>query len=340
MKKTLFISILAVAALAGACSKKAASDSATAAGETPKVRTATAQTQDVPQTAEFTTTVQPENKNSIAGASGRIKKLFVEVGSRVVKGQKLVQMDDANVANLQVQIANIQTTYNRVKELVAVGGASQQDLDNAKLQLDVAKTNLKTLEENTFLLSPINGVVTARYFDEGDLFAPSQYPIVTVMQINPLKLKINVSESYFTKVKLGMKADVTFDVLAGEKYEGKINLIYPVIEEMTRTFTVEIGLANNDLRVRPGMSGKVTLNFGSERRIVIPDKAVVKQQGTNDRYVYILKADNTVEYKQIQPGKRLGNEYEIISGIAEGEKVVTEGNTNLIAGSKVVSIEN
>jgi len=228
---------LAVAGVSSPSKKAAQTAEGTAADTITKVRVETAEVQVVPQMAEFTTTVQPENKNSIAGASGRIKRLFVEVGDRVTKGQKLVQMDDANVLNQRTQIDNIRATCQRVEELFKVGGASQQDLDNARLQLSVAETNLKTLEENTFLLSPINGVVTARYFDEGDLFAPSTYPIYVVMQINPLKLKIDVPERYYTKVKLGMKAQVAFEVLAGENFEGKINLIYPTIDEMTRSFT-------------------------------------------------------------------------------------------------------
>jgi len=342
MKKLKLIGIAAIiaATLLTSCGKKAAD---TATGKTDpvaKVRVAQATLQDVLQTAEFTTTVQPESKNNIAGTAGRIKKLFVEVGDRVSKGQKLAQMDDANVANLQTQIANIRVTYQRVEELLKVGGASQQDFDNIKLQLNVAETNLATLEENTFLVSPINGIITARYFDEGDLFAPSQYPIYTVMQMNPLKLKINVSESYFTRVKLGMKATVSFDILNGETFEGRVNLIYPTIDELTRSFTVEIGLANNAMKIRPGMYGKVTLNFGTAQNIVIPDKAVIKQQGTDHRYAYVLNADNTVSYRQIVLGRRMSATYEILSGIADGDKVVIDGITGLIDGKKVIVIDN
>ena len=94
--------------------------------------------------------------------------------------------------------------------MFAVGGASQQDLDNAKLQLDVAQTNLKNLSENTYLLSPISGVITAKNYDEGDMYS-GQQPILTVMQINPVKLKVDVSESYYSNIKPGMPVSVKVD---------------------------------------------------------------------------------------------------------------------------------
>ena len=90
-----------------------------------------------------------------------------------------------------------------------MGGASQQELDNAKVQLDVAEINFKNLSENTFLLSPISGIVTARNYDEGDVYS-GQMPLLTVMQINPVKLKINISETYYSKVRVEIPRPLRF----------------------------------------------------------------------------------------------------------------------------------
>ena len=235
MKKNLIFSILTLALVFASCSKKNENATQTDADKPNLVRVAASVKKDVPQTSEFMATVQPEAKNNIAaGAPGRIRKIFVETGDLVSKGKKLAQMDDANLANLQVQVENLRITHKRISELFAVGGISQQELDNIKLQLDVAETNYQSLQENTFLISPIDGIVTARYFEEGDLFAAGQYPIVTIMQISPVKININVPESYFTKVKKGMSVDVKFDVFENETFEGKVNLVYPTIDELTR----------------------------------------------------------------------------------------------------------
>ncbi|NDV46662.1 efflux RND transporter periplasmic adaptor subunit [Paludibacter sp. 221] len=342
MKKIQFISMLFLAVAIGfsSCGTKQEEQTHSIADDEgkPKVRLQEVTKRDVPQTADFTATVQPEIKNNITSQSpGRIRKLMVEVGDNVKKGQKLAQMDDANLANTRTQINNMRTTYNRVAELYEVGGASQQELDNAKLQLDIAEINMKNLEENTSLISPIDGIVTARNYDEGDMYN-GQVPVFTVMQISPLKLIINVSESYYAKVKKGMTVDVKFDVFGDEVFEGTVNLIYPTIDEMTRTFTTEITLPNKDLRVRPGMFGRVTINFGVENRVVVPDQAIVKQPGSGERFVYVYK-NGKVSYDRVELGRRFGNEYELISGVESGSQVVVAGQTRLANGAEVEIIK-
>ena len=302
--------------------------------EIPNVRVQQVKLQDVEQTGQFTATVQPEVKNNISPSTpGRIRKIMVEVGTSVSKGQKLVQMDAANLSNLEIQVENYQRMYNRVAELFSVGGASQQELDNAKLQLDIAKTNLQNLSENTYLLSPTAGVVTARNYDNGDIFN-GQIPILTVMQINPVKLLINVSESNYAQVKIGMPVTIKFDIFEGETFQGKISLIYPTIDERTRSFQVEIKMNNANYKIRPGMFARVEINFGSAQRIIVPDMAVIKQSGSGEYFVYVYK-DGSVIYQRVELGNRLGKEYEIISGLNDGDLVVVSSQSKLADGKKV-----
>jgi RND family efflux transporter MFP subunit len=261
----------------------------------------------------------------------------VEVGDKVVKGQRLAQMDAVNLVNSETQIENFKRIYNRVSELYAVGGASQQELDNARLQLTLAETNLKTLQENTLLLSPISGIVSARNYDDGDMYN-GQQPILTVMQINPVLLKINVSETFFSMVKPGMKVDVTLDVYEKESFKGKVSLVYPTIDERTRTFGVEIKLDNPNSKVRPGMFARVNINFGAINRVVVPDQAIIKQAGSGARFVYLLEGDK-VSYKQIELGRRIDTEYELISGIESGAEVVVSGQGKLADGIAVEVIK-
>ena len=105
-------------------------------------------------------------------------------------------------------------------------------------------------------------------------------PVLVVEQITPVKLYINVSEGYFTKVKKGAPVSVKVDVYGDEEFEGKISLVYPTIDPATRTFPVEIQLVNRDQRVRPGMFARATLNFGTQDHVVVPDLAIVKRAGS------------------------------------------------------------
>lgn len=302
--------------------------------EKPKVKLADVTARPVEQIQEYTATVEAEVKNNIAPSSPvRIDKIFVEVGDHVSKGQKLVQMDAANLKQTKLQLDNQEVEFNRIDELYKVGGASKSEWDAAKMAYDVKKTAYQNLLENTSLLSPISGVVTARNYDSGDMYSGGN-PVLTVEKITPVKLLINVSEVYFTKVKKGAPVNVKLDVYGDEAFEGKISLIYPTIDPSTRTFQVEIQLPNQNQKVRPGMFARASLNFGTEENVVVPDLAIVKQAGAGDRYVYVYK-DGKVTYNKVELGRRMGTEYELKSGVPNNSQVVIAGQTRLINGTEV-----
>ena len=302
--------------------------------EKPRVKVADVTARPVDQIQDYTATVEAEVKNNIAPSSPvRIDRILVEVGDRVSKGQKLVQMDAANLTQTKLQLDNQKIEFNRIDELYKVGGASKSAWDAQKTQLDVSRATYKNSQENTQLLSPITGIVTARNYDSGDMYSGGS-PIFTVEQIRPVKLLINVSESLFTKVKKGKDVDIRLDVYGDEVFKGKVSLVYPTIDPNTRTFPVEIKIDNNDERVRPGMFARVTIGFGTQNHVVAPDLAIVKQSGAGDRYIYVYK-DGKVYYEKVELGRRMGNKYEVISGVNSGDQVVISGQSRLNNGMEV-----
>lgn len=342
MKKSFQVAAVVVAAMLGACSggeEKKTENAVEAVAAKPAVKLATVTSRAVEQIEEYTATVEAEAKNNIAPTTpGRIDKIFVEVGDHVRKGQKLVQMDAANLKQLKLQLDNEQKEFNRINELYKVGGASKSEWDAAKTSLDVRTTSYQNLQENTQLVSPINGVVTARNFDNGDLYASTQTPVLVVEQITPVKLLVNVSEPNFPKVTKGMGVTVKLDVYGDEEFEGKVSLVYPTIDAATHTFPVEVTLANANQRVRPGMFGRVTMNFGTKDHVVVPDMAIVKRAGSGDRYVYVY-SNGKVSYDKVELGRRMGTEYELVSGVENNSQVVVAGQTRLADGIEVEVIQ-
>ena len=132
-------------------------------------------------------------------------------------------MDETNLKQTKIQLDNQELEFKRIDELYKVGGASKSAWDAQKTQLDVSRATYKNLQENTQLLSPITGIVTARNYDSGDMYSGGS-PIFTVEQIRPVKLLINVSESLFTKVKKGKDVDIRLDVYGDEGFKGKVRL--------------------------------------------------------------------------------------------------------------------
>ncbi|MDE5675270.1 MAG: efflux RND transporter periplasmic adaptor subunit [Muribaculaceae bacterium] len=302
----------------------------------------------VVQEGNYTATVEPELINNISASSpNRIKQILVDEGMRVSKGQKLVVLDDVNTTSYEMQVANakanlenVQINYDRAVELLKIGGGTQQNVDQMQLQLTNAKNSLATAErtlrnvqENTILVSPINGIVTARNYDPGDM--TSTLPILTVAQVQPVKIVINVSESELSHVKKGMAAEVRFDTYGNEMFDGIVTMVAPTVDADSRTFGVEITVNNSDNRILPGMFGRVKLNLGEAEHVVVPDRAVVKQPGSGNHYIYVYNSDGTVSYNKVELGQRIGDSYELLSGVEPGAKVVVSGQSRLADGVSV-----
>ncbi len=262
-------------------------DQTTTQDQKVQVKVETVTSQDVEQTSEFTATVEASVTNKIAPQMAvRIDKVFAEVGDKVRKGQKLAQMDQSNLMQSKVQMENIEAEFKRLDELYKIGGVSKSQWEAQKTSLEIAKTSYRNLSENTQLISPINGVVTARNYDSGDMFSMGT-PIFVVEEIRPVKLLVNISETLFTQVKKGMPVDVKLDVYGDETFAGKVSLVYPSIDSQTRTFPVEITVANNDERVRPGMFARVMLEFGKAKQVVLKTRNL--PEDTKETLVGILE---------------------------------------------------
>lgn len=322
--------------------KKSSSEGAAAqevAQELPKVAVEKVTRQAVNHVGTYTSTVQANVVNNIAPQSAlRIKTINVEIGDFVSRGQVLARMDVSNLEQAKLQLANDSTELVRIKGLYEVGGVSKSELDAIQLSYNVRKTSYHNLLENTVLRSPITGVVTARNYDKGDMYTMGQ-PLFTVQEITPVKLLVGISESDYTRVKKGDKVSLTVEALPGETFEGHIERIYPTIDPATHTFTVEVRVANRNRKLRPGMYAKVDVNFGSSESIVVSDRALVRQQGAGDKFVYVYDPDaRTVSMVKVEVGVRFGNSAEILSGIEDDVYVVTEGQLRIKDGVEVDAV--
>ncbi len=335
MKKNLKFIAMATLVMFCACGKK--EQKAIETIEKPVVKVERVTTESVAQLEEYPTTVEAEIKNNIIPNSPlRIEKIFVEIGDNVKKGDKLVQLDAKDLDKLELQYEYQKTDFERIEELYRVGGIAKADYENAKTQLDITKKTLDSRTENTLLVSPIDGIISARNYDNGDMY--NGQPILVVEQISPVKMKVNISESYYAKTNKNLDVKLTFDAYGSEVFDGKIDIIYPTISSSTHTFPVEIIVENSDQKIRPGMYGKAIINFGSADHVVVPDMAVKKQAGSGDYYVYTYN-NGIVKNHKVELGRRMGNRYELLSGIKPGETVVVAGVEKLVDGIEVEVIE-
>ncbi len=334
VRTIIYVAAAVMAVSCGNNNSKTAEQPQAAEVRLPNVTIMAASYKDVPQSDVYTANVEAYAKNNIAPQSpSRIQKIYVEVGDFVRAGQIVAKMDEVSLNQSKLSMANDSLEYSRIKKLYEQGGVSKSDFDAMELKYNVTRSQYQNLLENTILRSPVSGVITARNYDQGDMYGGS--PIYVVEQITPVKLYVGISEMDYTRVKKNDTVTLTADALPGKTFTGRIARIYPTIDAATHTFTAEVNVANSDRLLRPGMYARVTVNFGSNHSIVVPDDCVVKQQGSGVRSVFVLQADNTVKEIVVTLGRHFGTEYEILSGIAEGDNVVVKGQASLKNGSKV-----
>ena len=336
------LTVLAAAALAVSCGNRGGKADVKPQEETkiPLVEVYSAAYMTVSHETVYSSTVQANIVNNISPqTAGRIRKLNVEVGDFVSKGQILAEIDRMQLEQAELKLKNDERELERCRQLLNEGGLSQSDFDSMELAFKVSKTSYDNLVENTILRSPVSGVITARNYDVGDMYSMSS-PVYTVQQITPVKLLVAVSETDYTRISKGDKCVITADALPGESFRGSVVRIYPVMDPSSHTFNVEVQVPNANARLRPGMYARVSLNMGDTESIVIPDAAIVKQQGSGQRTVFVLKDDDTAEVRLVTLGKFFDGQYEVLEGLSEGDRVVSKGQASLRAGVKVEVVKS
>ncbi|MBO4418157.1 MAG: efflux RND transporter periplasmic adaptor subunit [Bacteroidales bacterium] len=334
MKKYTFLTICILALAAVSCKQNQNKAQQEAAVREELVETTVLHPVEVMRTIEVSTTLEGYQKVSIApGVTGHIEHIYVDVGSRVGRGANLVRMDQQQYNTTKLTFANLALELNRLEALVASGAVSQQTYDQTKLSYDQTSESLKYLEENTFVKAPISGVVSAKNYEDGELY--SGQSILELTQIGTLKALMPIPETYYPRVKAGMKVDIRSEIFPDTVFPATIEIVYPTIDPATHTFNVKVRIPNGDERLRPGMYVHSSLEMGRSEALLMPYQAVQKLTGANDRYIY-LNDGGVAKRVFVQMGQRFDDKIEVLSDeVTEGVEVVTTGAEKLIPGCKL-----
>lgn len=332
MKKSLVLLIAAAAMVA--CNSKSKTDQTKTEEKAVLTKCAAVTAETVHITETYTSEIEPYKENDITpAASGlHIDRILVDVGDRVAAGQVVATLEKTTLRQQESQLNIVEDVYKRMKPVYEAGGISAQELVQYENQYNMQKEVVENLRRNSEVRSPISGVVTARNFEPGDLFGGQ--PILHIMQIDKLKVMANISEQYFADVKVGMPVQVSVDIYPGETFEGRVSLIYPALDTATRTFKVEVTLPNTQNKLRPGMYARATFDMGTKEGIMVPDISILKQSGSNERYVYVIEGDKATR-RSVRTGRQVEDRIDILSGISVGEKVATTALTKLSDGAKI-----
>jgi len=277
--------------------------------------------------------------NVISETQGTVTAVLVKVGSTVRSGSVLVQVDDeipkSTKAAAEINFQKTRRDYERAEELYTQNSISASQLDASRLamkaaenQLDIARRQL----ENTRIKSPIAGTVNARYVDLGTMVQPGK-TVANIVDINTLKVRVNVSEREAFQLKAGDKVDVSTDVYPGVVFPGTIDNIASKSDE-AHTYPIEI-LVNNNGRhpLKAGLFARIAFkSIAPVETIAIPRVALIGS--IKDAQVFVVHG-NVASLHSLVIGRQSAELYEVASGLAEGDTVVVSGQNNLVDQARI-----
>jgi len=271
--------------------------------------------------------------------TGRIAAINFEEGSKVEKGQVLIQLDDSIArAELEQSKANLRLARSqsqRAAQLNKEGFISRQAVDeavNQRLVQEAAVALAQAQLDKTSILAPFDGVLGLRNVSVGDYVSPGA-DLVQIEAIDPLQVDFRIPEHYLGAVLPGQPLTVSFDALAGVVRNGVVDAIHPLVDVGGRSILLRATIPNPDNRLRPGLFARVRLQLSNGEAVMVPEAALAPSGET--QYVFRLN-DNTVERVEVQTGLRRDGMVEILAGLNEGDTVVVAGIQKISDGSRVV----
>ena len=277
--------------------------------------------------------------NVISETQGNVTAVYVKVGTPVRAGTVLVQIDDeiprSTKAAAEINYQKAQRDFQRAEELYQENSISVSQLDASRLavkaaenQLDIARRQL----ENTRPKTPISGMVNARFVDIGTMVQPGK-PVANIVDINTLKVRVNVSEREAFQLKPGERVSISTDVYPGIPFDGTIDNIASKADE-AHTYPVEIVVPNNPKHpLKAGMFARIAFKSIAPQEVIsIPRVAVIGS--VKDAQVFVVRG-NTAVLRPVVIGRQSSELFEVASGLEEMDTVVTSGQNNLVDGTRV-----
>jgi membrane fusion protein, multidrug efflux system len=303
------------------------------------VRVMELQPQTITRSVEYPGNLEPFEEVHLAPASpGRIESIFANVGDWVSSGTTLVQMDRTQLHQAEIQLKNLEADFRRLDTLAGYGSIPRQQYEQLQSQYEVAKSNVEFLRDNTRLQAPFNGVISGRYYEPGEMYSGAPNPmtgkaaVLSIVQIDRMRAMVSVSEGYFPQIKNGMETAVKVDIYPGQVFSGRIYRIHPAIDPANRTFSVEVLIENREGLLRPGMFSRITFNLGQEEAVLLPSMAVLKMQGSNERFLFV-EENGTARRVSVTVGKRYDDQVEVFSDeLKPGARVIVTGQSRLLDG--------
>ena len=328
--------------LLGACQQEQAPVGDDSGDETPPVPVETSVPVRGDVYAMYTGTAPIEafaEADVIAKVGGEVRELLVEEGDEVSKGQVLARLDGERLRlelnESEAKLRKLQRDFERNVDLQAKGLISDGDFEKIKYEMEAleAAFNLASLElDYTQIRAPIDGVVARRFVKLGNTISEGD-ALFKVTSLDPLVAYLHVPEREYRNVDPGQTVGIEIDALGGETIVATVSRVSPIVDPQTGTFKITVEIVDEQRRIKPGMFGRIGVIYDvREDALQIPRSAIIEDQGTAS--VFVVEDGHAVR-RQVETGYGNKGMVEIISGLRDGEQVVTVGQAGLKQDSRV-----
>ena len=280
----------------------------------------------------------------IAKVDGEVRELHVEEGDRVEKDQILATLDGdrlrLELSESQARLGKLQRDYQRNQELQEKGLISEGDFEKIQYDLEAleASFNLASLElDYTQIRAPISGVISERYLKLGNTIKTGE-PVFRVTSLDPLVAYMHMPEREFRQIAAGQPVYIEVDALTEASVVASVTRVSPIIDPETGTFKITIELDGTAEGIKPGMFGRMNIVYDKhENTLLVPRSAIIET--ASDKFVFVVENEIGIR-KTVETGFSGNGMVEIISGLGDGENVITVGHVGLKNEASVVVVNS
>lgn len=308
----------------------------------------------------LTGNIEPQSQVVVySKVGGEIENLAVDIGDKVKKGDLIAQIEnrklvlqvkrlEASLEAAEINLANLKKDYERIKNLYEKNAVSRQKMDDVTTAYESSQAQVKELKATLALAkiqvadstvsAPIGGIIAQKFVEEGDVVTPTSQmkgaPLVVIVDMDRVKVVVNVIEKDIARVKIGQEARVELDAYPDKSFRGKVSNISPVVDPLSRTASVEIEVPNPERLLKPGMFARVEIIVREKKdALQVRKEALIK----GDK-VFVAEGEKA-SLRQVRVGIKEGEWVEILSGLREGDKVVVRGQQFLKDGMRIKVVE-
>lgn len=277
--------------------------------------------------------------------SGVLTSVNVSEGQRVRKGQVLARIDDGGLsqqlAQMKIQAELSKTTFERQQRLWDQKIGSEMQYLQAKSNYEAQTQAIAQLEQQvakTVVTAPFSGTIDEVMTEQGSVVMPGQTPLMRIVSLDNMYIVTDVPEKYVADIVRNKKVVIDFPIL-GKQMESRIRQVGDFIDPNNRTFKVEISVPNDDSRIKPNLTAKLSINdYTSEKALLIP-QSVISENAVGEQYIYVVKdregKEAIAEKRTIETGLTQGDVIEVIGGLEDGTEIILEGARSVNEGQKV-----